>query len=72
MMGLAVVQKVGTVATRGGGDSGCAMVVHPEGIVDVEIVIGDVNDDVDELLVKEVGVCWFRNRFEGIGTNCGV
>lgn len=59
------------MATRGGGDSDCAMVVHPEGIVDVEIVIGDVKEHVDELLVK-VGVCWFRNRFEGIGTNCGV
>lgn len=56
------------MATRGGGDSGCAIVVDPEGIVDVEIVIGEVNEDVDEPLVK-AGICWFRNRFEGIGTN---
>lgn len=44
------------MATRGGGDSGCATVVDPDGSVEVEIVMG---------LVVNVGVgvgCWFKNR----------
>lgn len=51
MMGLEVVVKVGTVATSGGGERGCEIVVDPEGSVDVEMVIGDVKEDEDGLLV---------------------
>lgn len=71
MMGLEVVVKVGTVATSGGGDRGCEIVVDPEGRVDVDIVMGDVKEDEDGLLLR-TGFCGFRNRFEEIGTNCGV
>lgn len=51
IMGFAVVVYVGTVATRGGGERGCDMVVDPEGRVDVEMVIGDVKEDEDGLVV---------------------
>lgn len=53
------------MATRGGGDSGCATVVEPDGSVEVEIVMG---------LVVNVGVgagCWFKNRWDEIGTYWG-
>ena len=39
---LAVVEKVGTVATNDGGDRGCATVVDLGGIVEVESVNGRV------------------------------
>lgn len=48
---MEVVVNVGTVATRGGGERGCEMVVDPEGRVDVEMVIGEVKEDDDGLEV---------------------
>lgn len=56
-----MVEKVGTVATSGGGERGCVTVVDPEGIVEVEIVIGFVRE-VDEPLLVRAGVCGLRNR----------
>lgn len=67
MMGLWVVEYVGTVATSGGGERGCATVVEPEEMLDVEIVIGEVSEPDEELLVR-VDVGWFRNRWDEIGT----
>lgn len=53
------------MATRGGGESGCATVTDPDGCVDVEIVMGLVSALLTELLPG--CVAWFKN----MGTNCG-